>query len=205
MGKLYTQEFYFLPSHKCNLPPWSLLMHLPSIVKPLKFDFCLYFKEAYVSYFQWFCSFFFREWDTREMEGPHRMRTRCMWAAGDEQCAWLTSRPHANRSGRKAGQPPCSSTPVPRLPQVLSPSTHCSEALPLSGSHEPKTLHKPPASSAMALPQPSFPLRCQDCASVSAQCLIISKDSIIAQTEGSRIYTYLQELSCVEACSWVII
>ena len=92
-----------------------------------------------------------------------------------------------------------------RLPQVLSPSTHCSEALPLSGSHEPKTLHKPPASSAMALPQPSFPLRCQDCASVSARCLIISKDSIIAQTEGSRIYTYLQELSCVQACSWVII
>ena len=58
MGKLYTQEFCFLPSHKCNLPPWSLLMHLPSIVKPLKFDFCLYFKEAYVSYVQWFCFFF---------------------------------------------------------------------------------------------------------------------------------------------------
>lgn len=58
MGKLYTQEFCFLPSHKCNLPPWSLLMHLPSIVKPLKFDFCLYFKEAYVSYVKWF--FFFQ-------------------------------------------------------------------------------------------------------------------------------------------------
>lgn len=33
-------------------------MHLPSIVKPLKFDFCLYFKEAYVSYVKWF--FFFQ-------------------------------------------------------------------------------------------------------------------------------------------------
>ena len=135
MGKLYRQEFCFLPSHKCNLPPWSLHMHLPSIVKPLKSDFCLYFKEAYVCYVKWFFFFFFfREWDTRGMEGPHRTRPRCMWAAGDEQRAWLTSRrPHMGRSGGKAGQPPCPSAPVPRLPEVLSPSTHCSEALPLSG------------------------------------------------------------------------
>lgn len=154
MGKLYRQESCFLPSHKCNLPLWSLLMHLPSIVKPLKFDFCLYFKEAYISYIKWLCLFFFffREGDTR-LEGPHRTRPRCMWTAGDEQCAWLTShRPHANRRGRKAGQSPCPSTPVPSLPEVLSPSTHCSEALPRSGSHEPKTLHEPPASPAMALP-----------------------------------------------------
>ena len=34
-------------------------MHLPSIVKPLKFDFCLYFKEAYISYIKWLCLFFF--------------------------------------------------------------------------------------------------------------------------------------------------
>lgn len=59
MGKLYRQESCFLPSHKCNLPPRSLLMHLPSIVKPLKFDFCLYFKEAYISYIKWLCFFFF--------------------------------------------------------------------------------------------------------------------------------------------------
>ena len=58
MGKLSRQEFCFLPSHKCNLPPWSLHMHLPSIVKPLKSDFCLYFKEAYVCYVKWFFFFF---------------------------------------------------------------------------------------------------------------------------------------------------
>ena len=158
MGKLYTQEFYFLPSHKCNLPPWSLLMHLPSIVKPLKFDFCLYFKEAYVSYFQWFCFFFFQgmghKGDGRAAQNEDKVYVSSWWRA-----VCLTHLPQTSRKQEwKEGRP--ASLLINPFPDSLKFSLHLPTAQKPSLSPAPMSLRpctNPLPHLLWLCPSPPFP------------------------------------------------